>query len=84
MAEAFPETPWVLCLRDPVEVGVSLLRNANVVPPEIELLKEAAALERQLAGANPARARETNARLQEVRVTFSMAMERRARTSREA
>jgi hypothetical protein len=27
VAEAFPETPWVLCLRDPVEVGVSLLKQ---------------------------------------------------------
>ncbi len=25
VAEAFPNTPWILCLRDPVEVGVSLL-----------------------------------------------------------
>ena len=25
VAEAFPESPWVLCLRDPVEVAVSLL-----------------------------------------------------------
>jgi hypothetical protein len=27
VAEAFPDTPWVLCLRDPVEVGVSLLAS---------------------------------------------------------
>ncbi len=27
VAEAFPDSPWVLCLRDPVEVGVSLLRQ---------------------------------------------------------
>jgi hypothetical protein len=27
VAEAFPETPWVLSLRDPVEVGVSLLAS---------------------------------------------------------
>jgi hypothetical protein len=26
VAEAFPATPWVLCLRDPVEVAVSLLQ----------------------------------------------------------
>lgn len=25
VADAFPATPWVLCVRDPVEVGVSLL-----------------------------------------------------------
>jgi hypothetical protein len=25
VAEAFPNTPWILCFRDPVEVGVSLL-----------------------------------------------------------
>jgi hypothetical protein len=27
VAEAFPASPWVLCLRDPLEVGVSLLRQ---------------------------------------------------------
>lgn len=27
LAEAFPDSPWVLSLRDPVEVGVSLLRE---------------------------------------------------------
>jgi hypothetical protein len=27
VTEAFPDTPWVLSLRDPVEVGVSLLRE---------------------------------------------------------
>jgi hypothetical protein len=27
LAEAFPRSPWVLSLRDPVEVGVSLLRQ---------------------------------------------------------
>jgi hypothetical protein len=27
LAEAFPATPWILCVRDPVEVGVSLLRR---------------------------------------------------------
>jgi hypothetical protein len=27
VAEAFPNTPWVLCLRDPVEVGVSMLAS---------------------------------------------------------
>jgi hypothetical protein len=27
VAEAFPATPWVLCLRDPVEVSVSLLKK---------------------------------------------------------
>ena len=25
VAEAFPDSPWILCLRDPIEVGVSLL-----------------------------------------------------------
>lgn len=25
VAEAFPNTPWILCFRDPVEVGVSLI-----------------------------------------------------------
>jgi hypothetical protein len=27
VAEAFPDSPWVLCLRDPVEVAVSLLQQ---------------------------------------------------------
>ena len=27
LAEAFPSSPWVLCLRDPLEVGASLLRQ---------------------------------------------------------
>jgi len=27
LAEAFPESPWILSLRDPVEVGVSLLQQ---------------------------------------------------------
>lgn len=27
VAEAFPATPWALCLRDPLEVGVSLLER---------------------------------------------------------
>lgn len=27
VSEAFPGSPWALCLRDPVEVGVSLLRQ---------------------------------------------------------
>jgi hypothetical protein len=27
VAEAFPDSPWVLCLREPVEVGVSLLQR---------------------------------------------------------
>ncbi len=27
VAEAFPATPWILCLRNPVEVSVSLLRE---------------------------------------------------------
>jgi hypothetical protein len=27
VAEAFPASPWVLCLRDPLEVGVSLLQQ---------------------------------------------------------
>jgi hypothetical protein len=27
VAEAFPDSPWILCVRDPVEVGVSLLKQ---------------------------------------------------------
>ena len=28
LAEAFPQSPWALCLRDPAEVAVSLLKDA--------------------------------------------------------
>lgn len=62
--------------------GVMLLRNAGVVPPEVELLKQADALERELAGADEARAGEIRARLEEMRVTFRLNLERRARAAR--
>jgi hypothetical protein len=65
--------------RTPEErAGVSLLKNAGVLPPELELLKLAASLEDALARSQDAgqRAR-LNAELQEHRVAFAMAMERR-------
>jgi hypothetical protein len=61
--------------------GVSLLKNAGVVPPEIELLRLAASVEKEIGRCADAlqRAR-LNAELQEHRVAFAMAMERRRRT----
>ena len=64
-------------------IGISLLRNAGAIPPEIEFLRQAAALEREIAEAGPAHARELCVELQQSRVGFRMAMERRARAARE-
>ena len=62
--------------------GVMLLRNAGVVPPEVELLKQAEALERELASAHEFRGREIRARLEEMRVSFRLNLERRTRVAR--
>jgi hypothetical protein len=76
--------------------GSMLLRNANVVPPEVQLLKEIGALEEAIEWAENAepdgRSRRANRsdtpaarlprlreQLQEKRVAFSLAMERRRR-----
>ena len=61
--------------------GVSLLKNAGVLPPELELLKLIARVEEAMAkNADPAQRARLNAELQEHRVAFAMAMERRRRT----
>ena len=52
VAEAFPSSPWILCLRDPLEVGVSLLRKpagwiwdgTGPTPPFAKLIDPAGAL----------------------------------------
>ena len=61
-------------------VGVNLLKNANVVPPEVELLKQIAALEASLAAcAEAGKQQRLSAELQEKRVAFALAVERRKR-----
>lgn len=56
VAEAFPDTPWVLCVRDPVEVGVSLLASP---PGWFESTSEAArALSAQVDSKCTSRSRE--------------------------
>jgi hypothetical protein len=56
VAEAFPDTPWVLSLRDPVEVGVSLLTSP---PGWFNATAEAArALAARVDPAHAARSRE--------------------------
>ncbi len=62
--------------------GLTLLRNAGVVPLEVELLKQRAELEQKLASASEPQAKEIRARLEELRVTFRMNMERRLRAAR--
>jgi hypothetical protein len=60
--------------------GLSLLRNAGVIPPEIELLKAAAALERELAQCrNAGHAAHLREQLEEKRVAFALTLERRKR-----
>ena len=61
-------------------MGLSILRSAEIVPPEIELLKRIVALERALAECSDA-ARATTLRdeLQTRRVNLALAMERRKR-----
>jgi hypothetical protein len=58
----------------------ALLRNANVVPPEVELLKAIGELETALGDqCEPQRAARLREQLQEKRVTFALLMERRRR-----
>lgn len=58
--------------------GASLLKNAGVLPPEMETLKSIARIEEMLAAcAAPDRQRRLREELQELRVGFAMAMERR-------
>lgn len=63
--------------------GASLLKNAGVVPPEVELLKAVAALERELElCTDPTRAAELRDRLQTNRVALALALERRQKAQR--
>jgi len=71
--------------------GAAVLKNANVVPPEVEMLKEIAALEEAIGraeqaaaedrsyGPYPAHPDKLREQLQEKRVAFALAMERRRR-----
>ena len=60
--------------------GAALLKNANVIPPEVQFLKDIAALEEALSGAEAAEVlRQLREQLQERRVAFALAMERRRR-----
>ena len=67
--------------RPPTErAGVSLLKNAGVLPPEMELLKAIGRLEEALHEcADSQRHSRLQTELQETRVAFAMAMERRKR-----
>jgi hypothetical protein len=69
-------------------VGVHLLKNAEVMPPEVELLRQIAALEEALTACaasemDAARRDRMKAELQEKRVAFALAMERRRRRGAE-
>lgn len=60
--------------------GAAMLKNANVLPPEMELLKQIAALEEaHERSSDPAEKARLFTAAQEKRVTFTMAMERRKR-----
>jgi hypothetical protein len=61
-------------------MGLSILKSADVVPPEIERLKQIAELERALAECgDAARAAVLRGKLQMLRVNLALAMERRKR-----
>jgi len=70
--------------RPPAErAGVSLLKNAGVLPPEMELLKRIASLEAALEVCDKAvERRRLQEELQEYRVAYAMAMERRKKRER--
>jgi hypothetical protein len=64
-------------------MAFSLLRSAGVLPPELELLKEAETLERALATCSDERRRSRmQQQIQARRTAFSMALEHRARSAR--
>lgn len=61
-------------------MGLSILKGAGVIPPEIELLKAVAALENELAACTDSRrAAALRDELQQRRVSLAMTMERRKR-----
>ena len=73
LAEYFSQPPGE-------RAGAHLLKNANVLPPELELLKAIVALERKLEqSTDPDEQRRLRAELQEQRVAFALALERRGR-----
>lgn len=49
VAEAFPSSPWILCVRDPVEVGVSLLERPPGWLGLVDAGRQAAAPEEKVA-----------------------------------
>lgn len=65
-------------------VGISLLRNAGVVPPEVELLRRIARLDEEVGRADATHASSLREELQTLQVSFRLAIERRARSSRDA
>ncbi|WP_193212964.1 DnaJ family domain-containing protein [Luteolibacter marinus] len=60
--------------------GFAMLRGHDFLPPEVELLKQAETLEKELAGCSGAeeRIRQRN-RISELRAQFQMALERMRR-----
>jgi hypothetical protein len=64
-------------------MAFSLLKSAGVLPPELELLKEAETLERTLATCRDERTRaHLEQRIQARRTSFALALERRTGSSR--
>ncbi len=60
--------------------GAALLKNAAVMPPEIDLLKSAAALEAALDNCvDPAERARLRREIEERKVAFALALERRRR-----
>lgn len=58
--------------------GYSVLKNAGVVPPEVQMLKDIEILERALAACNDAvKRKKLNERLGTLRVSYNMTMEKR-------
>lgn len=66
-------------------MAFSILKNAGIVPAEVELIKEVEALERQLQNcATPAQTHQLRQRLEAQRVKLALAMERRKRRTKSA
>jgi hypothetical protein len=60
--------------------GISMLKNAHVLPPEMELLKHIGALETSMQSCvNPIERERLQAELQEKQVALALALERRRR-----
>lgn len=66
-------------------MGISLLKTAGVVPPEVEILKEIAALEAEIKTCDDAEhSAELRDRLQTSRVALALALERRQKAGRQS